>query len=83
MFNDFSHLNGFNEHSLSQVLIASGFKHFHFQPFETITGNQIKKKIKRFLRECIYFKYKYERKITENISYSIMTPIFSAIVRKQ
>jgi 2-polyprenyl-3-methyl-5-hydroxy-6-metoxy-1,4-benzoquinol methylase len=83
MFNDFSHLNGFNEHSLSQVLIASGFKHFHFQPFETIIGNQLKKMIKRFLRACIYFKYKLERKITENVSYSIMTPVFFTIVRKQ
>jgi 2-polyprenyl-3-methyl-5-hydroxy-6-metoxy-1,4-benzoquinol methylase len=82
MFNDFSHLNGFNEHSLSQVLIAAGFKHIYFQPFETIIGNSIKKRIKRFLREIIYFKYKLERRITGNISYPIMTPVFSAIVKK-
>jgi predicted SAM-dependent methyltransferase len=71
MFNDFSHLNGFNEHSLSQVLIAPGFKHIYFQSFETIIGDSIKKRIKRFFREIIYFKYKLERKITENISYQL------------
>jgi len=83
MFNDFSHINGFNEHSLAQVLIAAGFKNFSFYPFETIIGNSIKKKIKKFLRNILYFKYNIERRITENLCYQIMTPIFYAVVKKE
>lgn len=82
MFNDFSHLNGFNEHSLSQVLIAAGFKYIYFKPFETIIGNSIKRRIRRCLRELVYVKYKIERRITSNLSYSIMTPVFFAVVKK-
>ncbi len=80
MFNDITHLSGFVEHSLAQLIITSGFKNFHFQPFEEIiTKNFIN--FKRKIQRDIYWKVvKRLRWINTNCNPNILTPVLSSII---
>lgn len=81
-FNDFTHYVGYNEHSLRQVLIACGFKDIRFQAFEHITKLTIKTLIVKFLRNMYWSYTKFLRRLNGNLQQDILTPVFSAIVKK-
>jgi 2-polyprenyl-3-methyl-5-hydroxy-6-metoxy-1,4-benzoquinol methylase len=81
-FNDFTHVSGFVEHSLSQVLIASGFKKFQFFGFEEITSNTLKSKFKRGLRFFYRKGIKALRAINANPNPSILDPVFYVVASK-
>lgn len=82
MYNDITHFVGYIEHSLSQVLIASGFNKFHFQGFEELIGNSGKIKRHKFYRKIYWKVVRITRGINTNINPLILHPVFSAIVKK-
>ena len=45
-FNDFTHLNGYVEHSLAQVLLAAKFERFEFFVFEEINNYDYKENVR-------------------------------------
>lgn len=82
MYNDITHMVGFTEHSLTQVLIASGFKKFFFQGFEEFVFGGAKEKFKKFLR-YIYWKWvRFVRRINSNLNPIILHPVLSVIAEK-
>ncbi len=82
MYNDITHMVGYIEHSLQQVLITAGFSKFHFQGFEVITGINMKCFINKLLRIIYWKTVRFSRKINNNINPKILNPVFSAIVIK-
>lgn len=82
MYNDITHVVGYIEHSLQQVLLASGFQNFHFQGFEELIENDWKSLIKRILRKFYWKKVRLLRSINSNLNPMILNPVFAAIVRK-
>jgi 2-polyprenyl-3-methyl-5-hydroxy-6-metoxy-1,4-benzoquinol methylase len=80
-YNDFTHEVGFIEHSLEQVLLASGFRGYEFHGYETLLFCKmmaLRKAIRR-----IYWSYvKLTRFINGNLNPRILHPVFYAVVRK-
>ncbi len=81
MFNDVTHMMGYIEHSLQQVLITAGFSEFCFHGFEEFVDSKWKTKIKRILRYLFWLKVKFERQISGNINPNILNPVLSVIVK--
>jgi 2-polyprenyl-3-methyl-5-hydroxy-6-metoxy-1,4-benzoquinol methylase len=82
MYNDITHVTGYIEHSLAQVLIAAGFSKFSFKGFEEIVSNNWKTPIRKILRSVYWRIIRFNRNINCNINPSILNPVFSAIVKK-
>ena len=82
-YNDFTHEFGYIEHSLAQVLLASGFKKFNFIGFEEIVKNNFSNKKRRFYRKLFWKYVRFTRKINHNINPEILHPVFAAIVVKE
>lgn len=82
MYNDITHVVGYIEHSLAQVLITAGFKKFHFQGFEEIVSIRGKALIQKILRAFYWKIVRFNRKINGNINPEILNPVFSVIVKK-
>ena len=82
MYNDVTHMMGYIEHSLQQVLITAGFTKFHFQGFEEIIGSSWKVPIRKILRSIYWKIVRFNRKVNGNINPEILNPIFSVIVKK-
>jgi len=81
-YNDFTHQIGFIEHSLQQVLIASGIKNISFIGFEDHITEGYKTKIRIVLRS-LYWKYcRFVRGINTNLNPQILNPVFFAVVVK-
>jgi 2-polyprenyl-3-methyl-5-hydroxy-6-metoxy-1,4-benzoquinol methylase len=83
IFNDISHIFCFGEHSLSQVLIATGLKNFSFLGFEVYVGNKnaILEFFGKILRRIYWFFIRVLRMINTNLNPRILNPVFFAIVR--
>ncbi|WP_435235572.1 class I SAM-dependent methyltransferase [Psychromonas sp. PT13] len=82
MYNDITHVAGYIEHSLAQVLITAGFEKFYFQGFEEFVNNNWKTKILKMLRNIYWKKVQLSRKINGNLNPEILNPVFSVIVKK-
>jgi len=82
MYNDVTHMMGYIEHSLQQVLITAGFTKFHFQGFEELISASWKVPIQKVLRSIYWKIVRFNRKINGNINPEILNPVFSVIVRK-
>lgn len=82
MYNDVTHMMGYIEHSLAQVLITAGFTQFHFQGFEEIISNSWKAPIQFFLRGIYWKIVRFNRKVNGNINPKILNPVLSVIVKK-
>lgn len=81
-FNDFTHVNGFIEHSLEQVLLTAGFENAIFHSFEEFYENTPKVFLKKFLR-TLYLKWvRFTRAINGNINPNILSPVLFAVVKK-
>ncbi len=80
---DITHESGFTEHSLHQVLMASGFRDYSFSGFEDSITRHPKEKI-RFILRAVYWGYvRFTRKVTGNLNPSILHPILFAVAGKQ
>jgi len=81
-FNDFTHVSGFVEHSLAQVLLASGFKDFKFYGFEEIFPTTIKNRIRLILRFFYHKFVRFLRAINSNPNPLILNPVMFVVARK-
>jgi 2-polyprenyl-3-methyl-5-hydroxy-6-metoxy-1,4-benzoquinol methylase len=81
-FNDFTHVSGFVEHSLAQVLIAAGFTRFEFHGFEEIHEITLKSMLKRMLRLPLRKAVRFMRAVNSNPNPVILDPVFFAIAVK-
>ena len=82
-FNDITHINGFVEHSLNQVLLSAGFKNISFFGFEEL----YEKKPKVFLKKTLRFVFRkivrFLRTINANPNPAILDPVFYAVVHRE
>lgn len=81
-YNDITHEIGFIEHSLSQVLIAAGFKTFNFQGFEEFVFGSPPEFVRKFCRFLYWKCIRLLRYVNGNINPHILNPVFSAIACK-
>lgn len=81
-FNDFTHVSGFVEHSLAQVLLAAGFSKMTFFGFEEIYQKSprftVKKILRYFYRKSVYFL----RSINSNPNPKILDPVMYVIAQR-
>jgi 2-polyprenyl-3-methyl-5-hydroxy-6-metoxy-1,4-benzoquinol methylase len=78
-FNDFTHVNGFVEHSLQQVLLAAGFTSINFYGFEERVDPQLKAKIALIARPVYWQLIRFLRRLNGNPNPQILTPVFFAV----
>lgn len=81
-FNDFTHVSGFVEHSLAQVLLAAGFREFEFHGFEEITRPGIKSIIRKSIRHIYRIIIRFARVINANPNPKILDPVMYAVIKK-
>jgi len=81
-YNDFTHEVGYVEHTLSQVLMCSGFTNINFYGFETLIARSYTS-YKQLLLRRIYWKFiRKIREITENLNPNILHPVMFAVATK-
>lgn len=80
-FNDFTHVNGFVEHSLAQVLLAAGFKKFEFFGFEEIYKNGMKQKIHKLVRSLYWKVIRFCRAVNVNPNPLILDPVIFVVAK--
>ena len=81
-FNDFTHVSGFVEHSLAQVLIVAGYKEFEFKGFEDFCTPGIKQSIKKVVRSIYRKMIRFLRAVNANPNPEILDPVFFVVARK-
>lgn len=80
-YQDFTHEIGFSEHSLKQVLSASGFKSFHFRGFENQIGCPLVNLPRRGLRSLLWSATRLSRKITGTLNPQVLHPVMFAVAQ--
>ncbi len=81
-FNDFTHVTGFVEHSLSQVLLAAGFKTYAIQGFEEVYPSTLKQRIRLMIRFFYRRTVRFFRMINNNPNPEVLDPVMFALVKK-
>lgn len=81
-FNDVTHVVGYVEHSLTQVLLAAGFRKFRFFGLDELCGTGFKITIKRMLRPIFQRLVRYARSINANPDPKILDPVFFAVAKR-
>lgn len=81
-FNDITHVVGFIEHSMSQLLKNSGFSSYEFFAFEEFVPGRRIFRIRRALRAVLHRKVRFERWLNGNINPKILTPVFYVVAKK-
>lgn len=81
-FNDITHVVGFVEHSLGQVLIAAGLTNHRFCGFEELVSPGIKTRIKKILRTFLHRSVRFLRAINSNPNPHVLHPVMYAVARK-
>ena len=81
-FNDFTHVSGFVEHSLGQVLLTAGFKKFEFHGFEEIFAINFKQSIRLILRYFYRKTVRFMRAINGNPNPLVLDPVMFVVAKK-
>ncbi len=81
-YNDITHELGFIEHSLAQVLLASGFKQFEFHGFEEFVFNTPLETVRRVIRILHWKSVRLLRWANGNINPRILNPVFYVVAYK-
>ncbi len=81
-YNDITHEVGYIEHSLKQVLVATGFKNLHFYGFEDIVHTGCKTHVRYILRFLLWKWIRFMRIVNGNLNPKILNPVFFALVVK-
>ncbi len=78
-FNDITHVNGFVEHSLRQVLMTSGFSSYAFGSFEEVIGSGIKLYIFRSVQRLFRRFIRFLRWLNSNPNPRILSPVIFVV----
>jgi 2-polyprenyl-3-methyl-5-hydroxy-6-metoxy-1,4-benzoquinol methylase len=81
-FNDFTHVSGFVEHSLAQVLLAAGFVEFKFRGFEEIFNSGFKHSVRKSIRYIFRKMVRFMRRVNGNPNPEILDPVMYVVARK-
>lgn len=81
-YNDFTHEVGYIEHSLRQVLVASGFMDIQMHGFEEFVTGGFPEKLRKLIRTFMWLSTRFKRDITGNLNPRILHPVFYAVVKK-
>lgn len=81
-FNDFTHVSGFVEHSLAQVLAVAGFMEFEFHGFEECYEGGIKQNLRKSIRYIYRRMVRFLRAVNLNPNPEILDPVFYAVAIK-
>lgn len=81
-FNDFTHVNGFVENSLGQVLLTAGFKVFEFHGFEEVFASSFKQRLRLMLRYVYRKAVRFMRVINANPNPEILDPVMFVVAKK-
>jgi 2-polyprenyl-3-methyl-5-hydroxy-6-metoxy-1,4-benzoquinol methylase len=81
-FNDFTHVTGFVEHSLSQVLLTAGFKDFIFQGFEEVFPTTLKQRTRLIIRYFYRKIIRFFRMINNNPNPKVLDPVMFVVAKK-
>lgn len=81
-FNDVTHRVGYVEHSLTQVLLAAGFKDLEFFGFEELVESNLKTFVRRLFRPPFQFFIRVLRFINSNPNPKILHPVLSVVAFK-
>ncbi len=81
-FNDITHVHGFVEHSLTQVLIAAGFSDFVFHGFEEIVDRRGKAMLHKILRRSYWLMVRLTRALNGGPNPRILHPVLYAVAGK-
>lgn len=80
-FNDFTHVSGFVEHSLAQVLLAAGFKEMRFYGYEEIYKAGVKQTAQKIIRWVYHKAIRFLRAVNSNPNPTILNPVLYVITR--
>jgi 2-polyprenyl-3-methyl-5-hydroxy-6-metoxy-1,4-benzoquinol methylase len=80
-FNDFTHVSGFVEHSLAQVLLASGFKEMRFYGYEEIYKTGAKQMVQKVIRWVYHKAIRFLRAVNSNPNPAILNPVLYVVAR--
>jgi 2-polyprenyl-3-methyl-5-hydroxy-6-metoxy-1,4-benzoquinol methylase len=80
-FNDFTHVSGFVEHSLAQVLLAAGFQEMKFYGFEEIYKIGAKQRAQKIVRWLYRKTVRFLRALNSNPNPDILAPVLYVIAR--
>ena len=78
-FNDITHISGFVEHSLNQVLLSTGFNKMSFYGFEELYEKKPKITLKKILRFFYRKIIRFLRIINANPNPCILDPVFFVV----
>ncbi len=81
-YNDFTHEVGYIEHSLHQVLVASGFKDIQMKGFEQFVFGGWVENVRKMLRFCLWAYTRFKRYVAGNLNPKILHPVFYAVIKK-
>lgn len=81
-FNDFTHVSGFVEHSLAQVLLAAGFREFEFHGFEEIYKTGVKPSIHKLIRFLYRKSVRFLRTVNLNPNPEILDPVLYVVAKR-
>lgn len=80
-FNDFTHVSGFVEHSLAQVLLAAGFKEMKFYGYEEIYKTGVKQTAQKIIRWVYHKAIRFLRAVNSNPNPTILNPVLYVVTR--
>jgi 2-polyprenyl-3-methyl-5-hydroxy-6-metoxy-1,4-benzoquinol methylase len=82
-FNDITHISGFVEHSLNQVLLSARFNKMSYYGFEELYEKTPKIILKKILRYFYRKIIRFLRTINANPNPKILDPVFFAVVYRE
>lgn len=82
LHDDFTHVCGYTERSLTQMLLLCGFQNVKCSGFELL-DQSLKSSIQRFFRNILWICIKIIRKINGTMPHKILHPIFFAVATKE
>ena len=82
-FNDITHISGFVEHSLNQVLLTAGFKNISCYGFEELYEKTPKVVLKKILRFIFRKIVRLLRTINAHPNPDLLDPVFYAVAHRE
>ncbi len=82
-FNDITHVHGFVEHSLKQVLHSAGFSNLQFHGFEEIVGGRFRDYCHKGARRAFWSLTRFLRAVNTSPNPKLLHPVFYCLAEKK